>query len=426
MRKLALAATAVAALSVGLQTPAFAAAPDAPTDVTIAWADSQNVKLTWADDGLANAIYWQLPGGDEVKYVDVSSTHANEILVPASALAPSKDHVKLIVKAVNPDGESPSAPSPEFDTLVPAAPALQDANLAANLSTHLTWTQAATTDGTPGDPLDNAAYEGVEISALRYDGTSDALGRWDSSTTSATIASQPRPTTLTLSSFSPWGNAKGARTVKLGTLTAGMSVPASALYANRLAIKSWLFIHSTGSIVERASGIPVELQARAKSTDAWKTWGRYSGNTTAAFDTGIASLGNRQYRLWVPARKVVSSSIIFLTPATSTGAKSSKTLVKIVSGGFNPAVARPGVRWTLSLKIAPAVSVRATVQYWNWNKKIWVNDGWVQLTKGSWSVRSAPDFELGTYRVRFVVPTVVVNGLTVNANTSPGYNQTIR
>ncbi|MFC9694010.1 hypothetical protein ACFTSF_36035 [Kribbella sp. NPDC056951] len=427
MRKLALAATAVAALSVGLQTPAFAAAPDAPTDVTIAWADSDNIKLTWTDDGLANAIYRQLPGGDEVKYVDLSSTHANEFLVPTRALAASQDHVKLIVRSVNPEGESAPTASPEFDTLVPVAPVLQDANLSASLSTALSWTQAATTDGTPNDPLDNPAYEGIDISALRYNGVVDSLGRWAAGTTSVTVPPQSsRPTTLILSSFSPWGKANAAKTVKLGFLGVYTTVPASALYSNRLAIKSMLELYTSPGREERASGIPVELQARAKSTDAWKTYGRYSGTTTATFDTGIASLGNRQYRLWVPARKVVAGNVIVLTPAASTGAKSSKTLVKIVSGGFNPAVSRRGSRWTFSLKILPAVTARGTWQYWNWDTNTWYSDGKIQLTKGSYFYRSEPDFELGTIRLRVVAPTVVVNGLTVNANTSPGYNQTIR
>ncbi|MFI5736444.1 hypothetical protein ACIA49_40385 [Kribbella sp. NPDC051587] len=426
MRKTALTAAAAALLTAGLQAPAWAAAPDAPTDVTIAWADSSTVKVTWVDTDLANSLYWQQPGGAEVKLVDIVSTAANEYLFPVTVFPKNLDKAKLIVKSSTADGLSDPAPSPEFDTFIPAAPVLQDANLTANLSTALKWTQAATADATPNDPLDGPAHEGIEVTAVRPDGNTESVGTYDAGTTSATVAPQPRPTTLTLSSTSPWGKAKGAKTVKLGTLTSGMTVPASALYSNRLAIKSWLFIHSTGNIVERASGIPVELQARAKSTDAWKTWGRYSGNTTAAFDTGIASLGNRQYRLWVPARKVVSSNIIFLTPAASTGVKSSKTLVKIVSGGFSPTVTRPGARWTFSLKVLPAVTVRGTWQYWNWNTNTWYSDGQLQITKGSYYYRSDPDSELGTIRLRVVVPTVVVNGLTVNANTSPGYNQTVR
>ncbi len=425
MRKIALIAAAAALLTAGLQAPAWAAAPDAPTDVSVAWADSSTVKVTWVDTDLANSLYWQQPGGAEVKLVDIVSTAANEYLFPVTVFPKNLDKAKLIVKSSNPDGLSAPAPSPEFDTFIPAAPVLQDANLAANLSTALKWTQP-TADATPNDPLDGPAHEGIEVTAVRPNGSTESLGTYDAGTTSATVAPQPRPTTFVLSSVGPWGKAKGAKTVKVGTLGAGMTVPSTALYSNRLLIKSTLDLFTSPGREERASGIPVELQARAKSTDAWKTWGRYSGNTTAAFDTGIASLGNRQYRLWVPARKVVSSNVIVLTPAASTGVKSSKTLVKIVSGGFNPTVTRPGARWTFSLKVLPAVTVRGTWQYWNWDTNTWYSDGRIQITKGSYYYRSDPDSELGTIRLRVVVPTVVVNGLTVNANTSPGYNQTVR
>ncbi|MET7283508.1 hypothetical protein ABZS29_35100 [Kribbella sp. NPDC005582] len=424
MRKFALAAAAVAALTAGLQAPAWAAAPDVPTGVTIAWADSSNIKLTWTDTGEANTVYWQLPGGNELKFGDVASTAANEFLFPASVLAKNLDKVKLIVKSTNADGESASAPSPEFDTFVPAAPALQDATLAANLSTQLKWTLPATSDATPGDPLDARGYEGIEVTALRPNGTTQSLGVYSFATDGATIAPQPRPTTFTLTSISPWGKAKGARTVKLGTLGAGITVPASAQFSNRLPIKSTLDLFTSPGREERASGIKVELQARAKTTDAFKTYGRYDGNTTAAFDTGIAALGNRQYRLWVPARKVATSNVIVLTPATSTSVKSSKTYVKFGTGGFSPSVVRVGARSTFSVKILPAVSVKAQLQGWTGSK--WIALGDLPLTKGSYVERGDIETERYTVRVRVIAPTVVVNGLTVLANTSPAYNLTVK
>ncbi|MFK4084276.1 hypothetical protein ACI2LF_09230 [Kribbella sp. NPDC020789] len=424
MRKIALAATAVAALSAGLSTPAFAAAPDAPTDVKIAWADSSHIKLTWADTDLANTVYWQLPGGNELKFGDVASTAANEFLFPTSLFTRNLDKVKLIVKSSTADGLSEPAASPEFDTFVPAAPALQDANLLPNLSTQLKWTQAAVADGTPNDPLDDPSQEGFEVTALRPTGTTESLGGFDAGTTSATIVAQPRPTTLTLLGINPWGKTKGARTVKLGTLGAGITVPATAAYSNRLAIKSTLDLFTSPGREERASGIKVELQARAKSTDAWKTYGRYDGNTTAAFDTGIASLGNRQYRLWVPARKVVTSNVIVLTPATSTSAKSSKTYVKFGPGGFSPSVIRVGARSTFSIKILPAVSVKVKLQAWTGSS--WVDIVSLPLTKGSYVERGDIETERYSVRVRVTVPTVVVNGLTVNATTGPAYSLTVK
>lgn len=425
MRRITLAAAAVAVLTAGLQAPAWAAAPDVPTGVTIDWANGgSNIKLSWTDTGEANSVYWQLPGGNELKFGEVASTAANEFLFPTSIFTKNLDKVKLIVKSSTADGESASAPSPEFDTFVPAAPALQDATLATNLWTQLKWTQAATADATPNDPLDGLAYEGTEVTALRPNGTTQSLGFYGAPATSATVAPQPRPTTFTLSSVSPWGKAKGARTVKLGTLGAGITVPASAQFSNRLPIKSTLDLFTSPGREERASGIKVELQARAKSTDAFKTYGRYDGNTTAVFDTGIAALGNRQYRLWVPARKVVTSNVIVLTPATSTSVKSSKTYVKFGAGGFNPSVVRVGGRSTFSVKILPALSVKVKLQGWTGSK--WIALGDLPLTKGSYVERGDIETERYTVRVRVVAPTVVVNGLTVLANTSPAYNLTVK
>ncbi|TDD57464.1 hypothetical protein E1263_23735 [Kribbella antibiotica] len=424
MRKFALAATAVAALTVGLQTPAFAAAPDAPTEVKVSWADSGHVKVTWADNGEANEVFVQYTPTSEIKLGDVVSTAANELLIPTGTFQ-NTDHVRLTVRAIAADGSSPSALSPEFDTWGPAAPVLQDANLLANLSTQLQWTRPAGTDATPNDPLDNSPYEGTEVTAVRPNGTTASLGTYEVGTTSATIAPQPRPTTLGLTALTPWGgDPKAVKTVKLGTLGAGITVPASALYSNRLAIKSTLDLFTSQGREERASGIKVELQARGKTTDAWKTYGRYDGNTTTAFDTGMAAQGNRQYRLFVPARKVVSGNVIVLTPATSTSVKSSKTFVKFLPGGFNPSVVRVGGRSTFSVKISPAVSVK--VQLWGWRSGTWIALGDLPLTKGSYVERGDIETERYTLRLRVVAPTLVVNGLTVSANTSPAYNLTVK
>ncbi len=424
MRKFALAAAAVAALTAGLQTPAFAAVPDAPTNVKLAWADVDHIKVTWDDTDLANDVFFQYPGGTMFRLPDgVTSTAPNEYLIPTSIFVRGKDNVKVFVKSANAEGESEPASSAPFDTFVSTAPVLQDANLTANVSTQLKWTQAATADGTPNDPLDDPLLEGVEVTAARANGTT-ASYFYQSPATSATIAPQPRPTTLSLSSSNPWGKAKGARTVKLGTLGAGITVPASAQYSNRLPIKSTLDLFTSAGREERASGINVELQARGKTTDAWKTYGRYAGNTTAAFDTGIAALGNRQYRLWVPARKIATSNVIVLTPATSTSVKSSKTYVKFGAGGFSPSVVRVGARSTFSVKILPALSVKAQLQGWTGSK--WIALGDLPLTKGSYVERGDIETERYTVRVRVVAPTVVVNGLTVLANTSPAYNLTVK
>ncbi|MFB6720304.1 hypothetical protein ACFCV3_09105 [Kribbella sp. NPDC056345] len=424
MRKIALAVTAVAALSAGLQTPAFAAVPDAPTDVKISWADSNNIKLTWVDTDLANSVFWQFPGGNELKFADVTSTAPNEFLVPKSIFSRNVDKMKLIVKSSNADGASAPAPSAEFDTFLPAVPALKDANLVAVSTASISWTLAAVADQTPGDPLDVAGPGSVKAN-IDLPGTATNSHTFAAGQTSGVLPPVARPAAIRLSAVNEWGeSAQDAKVLRVGSLAAGITVPARAVYGARLAIKSTLDLFTSEGREERASGIKVELQARAKSTDAWKTYGRYAGNTTAAFDTGIASLGNRQYRLLVPARKIVGTNVIALTPATSTSAKSSTTLTKFISAGFTPAVANRGANVDLSARISPASTVKARLQFWD--GRSWFDAGPLQFNKGYALQHGSAGDEPGSARFRITVPAVLVNGLTVSATTSSAFTLTVR
>ncbi len=421
MRRFALAATAVAALTAGLQTPAFAAAPDAPTDVTVSWV-AERVNLKWNDAGEANQIFAEYDGGTPTLIASVTGEDGN-VASLANPLAAS-DKVRLIIKSVVGSEVSEGAATPVFDTRRLAVPVLQDANLAANLTTSLTWTLAAVADQTPGDPLD---LPGTGAVRANIDLPGTAIGRHDfaAGATSGVVPAQARPAALRLSAVNEWGeSAQSTKVVRLGTMGAGMTVPARAVYSSRLAIKSTLDLFTSEGREERASGIPVELQARAKTTDAWKTYGRYSGNTTAAFDTGIAALGNRQYRLLVPARKIVATNVIALTPATSTSAKSSTTLVKFLSAGFTPSIARVGANVDLSARIQPASTVKARLQFWD--GRTWFDAGPLQFTNGYALQHGGAGDEPGSARYRITVPAVLVNGLTVSATTSSAFTLTVK
>ncbi|GAB3937466.1 hypothetical protein GCM10029976_050540 [Kribbella albertanoniae] len=423
MRRFALTATAVAALAAGLQTPAFAATPDAPTDLTIGWA-GEDIRVTWKDDNTRSVVYIEKEGEAPFIAMALPETGPNEALLKTYQFKES-DKTRIIVKSEVGDVLSEGAESAWFDAHRPAVPALKDANLAANLTTTLSWTLAAPADSTPNDPLDVAGNGSVKA-AVDLPGTATSSYTFATGTTSGVVPAQARPAAIRLNAWNEWGaSALDAKIVRLGTLGAGTTVPASAVYGARLGIKSTLDLFTSEGREERASGIKVELQARAKTTDAWKTYGRYAGNTTTAFDTGIASLGNRQYRLFVPARKVVSGNVIALTPAASTSAKSSKTLIKFIDLRFTPAAAKTGTRVDITGKIQPAATVRGTLQYWTGSK--WDPGFAVQFNKGSMlkHARAGVD-KPGTYRHRIVLPAITVNGLTISATTSPTFNFTLR
>ncbi|GAB3937458.1 hypothetical protein GCM10029976_050520 [Kribbella albertanoniae] len=421
MRKIALAVTAVAALSVGLQTPAFAVAPDAPTDLTVAWVDGK-VHLTWKDNGDANLVYAEYDGGTPGLIASLTAAGGNEISLTNPLTA--SDKVRLIVKASNGTEVSEGTATPVFDTRRPAVPALKDANLVAVSTASISWTLAAVADQTPGDPLDVAGAGAVKAN-IDLPGTATNSHTFAVGATSGVLPAVARPAAIKLSAVNEWGDsAQDVKVLRVGSLAAGMTVPARAVYGSRLAIKSTLDLFTSEGREERASGIKVELQARAKTTDAWKTYGRYAGNTTAAFETGIASLGNRQYRLLVPARKIVATNVIALTPATSTSAKSSVTLTKFISAGFTPAVANRGANVDLSARISPASTVKARLQFWD--GQAWFDAGPLQFNNGYALQHGGAGDEPGSARFRITVPAVLVNGLTVSATTSSAFTLTIR
>ncbi|MFB6720302.1 hypothetical protein ACFCV3_09095 [Kribbella sp. NPDC056345] len=419
MRKLAAVAASAAVLTAGLQAPAWAADP--ATDFEISWLGAK-LHLTWKDNGEKNIVLAEYDGQSQpVLFTDVAAGEPNDIQRFSTLQA--SDKVRFVLRTVAADGSSVDTQSPWFDTRGPAAPVVQDANLLTNLTTTLTWIQSTVADTTPGDPLDLPTGGSVKA-VVDLPGTATKSYPFAAGTTSATIPAQARPAAIKLIAVNEWGETAGPKTIRLGTLGAGITVPASAAYGNRLGIKSTLDLFTSEGREERASGIKVELQARAKSTDAWKTYGRYAGNTTAAFDTGIAALGNRQYRLFVPARKVASGNVIALTPASSTSAKSSVTLTKFVSAGFTPATATSGAVVKLTAKIQPAVTVKATLQYWD--GKRWSNASAVTFTKGSALESGRAGGPPGVSSYRIAVPPISINGLYLNATQSAIFRITVR
>jgi hypothetical protein len=419
MRRFVLAATAVAAVSAGLQIPAWATAQVAPTDVTIGWTADRKIQISWGDQGEANVIRVEYEDGHRIELLTATTfDQPNQVvLLPTLDAA---DRVRLLVS--NGDDFSQSTPTGWFDTRRPSVPGLRDAQLTDKLNINLFWTTPSTADPTPGDPMDLPVEVTFEAQATLPNGARDSFGI-ASGQTSAVLPPQPRPAAIRLVARNEWGETPDTKIVRVGTMGAGISVPASAVYSSRLGIKSTLDLFTSEGREERASGIPVELQARAKSTDAWKTYGRYAGNTTTAFDTGIAALGNREYRLLVPARKVVSGNVIALTPATSTSARSSKTLIKFVSKGFTPAHPARHARVDITAKIQPAATVRGTLQVLLKGK--WNNVLPVQFTNGAMLTHANVGNDVGSFSYRIALPAVTVNGLTLNPTTSSPFPITI-
>ncbi|GAA0611378.1 hypothetical protein HPO96_22110 [Kribbella sandramycini] len=348
----------------------------------------------------------------------MTAAEGNEVILPAKLKA--ADRVRLVVASG--DDLTQSTATGWFDTQRPAPPGLSDAGLDSRLNISLFWATPSDQDRTPGDILDLPGNVGFKAVA-DLPGTATQTFDFDPRQTSANLAALPRPAAVRLISTNEWGETPDAKLLRVGTIGAGISVPAGAVYSSRLGIKSSLSMMFTEGHKEKAGGIKVELQARAKTTDAWKTYGRYTGNTTTAFDTGIASLGNRQYRLYVPARKVAVGNIIALTPATSTSARSSKTYVKFVSKGFTPAHPARHARVDVWAKIQPAVTVRGMLQVLL--KGHWRNVFAVQFRNGSMLAHANTGADRGPYSYRISLPAATINNLPLTPTTSSPFPITI-
>ncbi|MFK4084270.1 hypothetical protein ACI2LF_09200 [Kribbella sp. NPDC020789] len=414
MRRLAVLGTATVLLTAGLSTSAWAADP-APTDVQISWAGGK-IRVTWQDDGAANTIRAVYPvTGGSVAIGGRVEGESNELEVLPSALEADRDKVQITVASGTTGHWGAPTSSVIFDTRQPAFLQVKDADLPAARSIRVRWTQAVRQDQTPNDPLDRPESEDWRVVRVYEENSNTVLATYPLApgTTTVTVPAQATLSRLVVDTGNVWGTSSPAAlenyvVVHPRALKATMSVPALGVFSERLGIYSSL----SSSL---SSTWPVELQARASSTAAWKTVGRYSINDIGNHETGIASLGGRQYRLWVPALKKINESWIDLYPAASTSAKASQTTTKFAVVGFDRRGAELGTTVNLSVKIQPGLTVRGNLQ--RWANGSWRTGPVVQIKNG---VARLPmkTILVGETRYRVVLPKLAYNGLPILATTS--------
>ncbi|MFI5736447.1 hypothetical protein ACIA49_40400 [Kribbella sp. NPDC051587] len=428
MRKLAAIGTTALLLTAGLPTSAWAADPVAPTDVQVAWAGDK-VRVTWNDDGAANEIWTRYPG---TGFVETSGRTvaggANELLIDRSRFM-DLDRAVIYVFARKTTGENgPMSPSVEFDTRIPVYPIIEDANLLADGSVQLVrWKQPAIEDKNPNDPLDRPASDTYLGAQIAVPGSPVERMPIPAGSTSFTVPPRPRPAKITLYAGNEWREASLSkdgsngpwleRAVEVGTMTPSFTVPALGSYSQVLDIDSTLKSNLTNI------STLVHLQARPNSTAPWKTYGRYDGNVREPFDTHIASLGGRQYRLWVLPSKQITQSSIKLTPAASTTAKSSKTIAWIYTRGIIASKARAGRMVNLKVNVQPALDLKAALQKWDGKQWRYVRE--LALRKGAVSIQFRATAPAGTTRYRVLTPAVKVNGLPVLATSTSYFTLTV-
>ncbi|MFC9687928.1 hypothetical protein ACFTSF_05275 [Kribbella sp. NPDC056951] len=427
MRKLLVTATTAAVLTAAVSTPAWAAAPEAPTDVQISWADGK-VRVTWQDNGEPNMVRAEYVDADRtVLLANRTATQTNEASISGAAFE-DRDRIRILVTSyLTGQGSSTAATSPLFDARVPVFPFIEDADLLADQSVRLRWTQPTVQDLTPNDPLDRPVddqYLGLQLGApgAPVEKITVPVG-----STTYTVPARPRPWSITMYAGNEWkasyiheagSGPSYQRTVSVGTVQAVLSgVPARMAYGLWMPMRTTLTSNLPGEYFDA-----VQLQARPNSAAAWKTYGRYSAYIKS-FDTGLGSLGGRQYRIWVPALKKSDWSTITLAPAVSTAAKSSRTFSRMLTTKFQPASLKVGQTTKLNVAVRPEVDMKAALQ--QWDGKHWRYARALPLTKGRASV-AIKATRRGTTKFRIATPAVTVNGLPVDAATSTPFTLTIR
>ncbi|MFF1817094.1 hypothetical protein ACFVWG_07345 [Kribbella sp. NPDC058245] len=426
MRKILTTATTAALLTAGLSTPAWAAAPDAPTDVQVAWVGDK-IRVTWKDNGEANVVRAEYVNeGQRFTKATPAAGADNEVVLSQTAFL-NRDRIRVTVESKGADQTlSAAAVSPLFDAVVPVYPIVEDADLLADGSVRLArWTQPTIADQTPDDPLDRPASETYLGAQIVVPGSPSERMLIPAGATSFTVPPRPRPATITLYAGNEWGesylsNGDGPwleRRVLVGTMSASTAVPAMGIYSLQIGIKTTLKSDLANMPV------PVQLQARPNSASPWKTYGRYTGNLRDPFFTDIASLGERQYRVWVLPAKQITQSAIKLTPAASTTARTSKSTANVITYGIEPYDTVAGRMVTLKVWAQPAVSMKAALQ--RREGKTWKYVRELPLTNGKLTLQFRATRQNQTW-YRVITPPVKVNGLPVLAGTSLEYPFTVR
>src|SRR5689334_21941420 len=203
MRKLVAISISALLLTAGLSTAAWAAEPEAPTDVQVAWAGDK-VRVTWTDSGEPNEVSTTYPGTGLARTNGrTAAGGANELLIDRSQFR-DMDRVLLHVFVRTAEGErGASATSVEFDSRIPVYPIIEDADLLADGSVRIgRWTQPAVVDLNPGDPLDRPdEYLGAQIAVP---GAPVERMLIPAGATSFTVPPRPRPATITLYAGNEW------------------------------------------------------------------------------------------------------------------------------------------------------------------------------------------------------------------------------
>ncbi|NEA31898.1 hypothetical protein [Streptomyces sp. SID13031] len=426
MRKTIAAATAALMMLAGAQVPAWAAGPEAPTDVQVAWTNTTTgrFKITWTDGGEENRVRIEYENTDPPIFLTTQKAGApNEVSQAASSLRYNQAARIVVVSHDEAGAESAAAYSPWFDLNRPAEPSVLSSAALADGSVRVSWYRdQAIQDTTPNDPLDRPSTDEHVVTEI-----SSKTGLFEEFLTpteakSMTIPPRPRPYLVSLSARNEWGESVDIyrSNVHVTTLTAALSVPAVGQYSGTIGYSA--AVGSPECASTTCGYGPVYLQARADATKPWATVGKYDG-TALKFTGAVGVPGGRQYRLYVPAWSYQWDQSI-VAPPISTSARYSAAQAKFTVVGFNTTSARVGQLVKATVNVLPAGTVKASLEWYD--GKAWHHGAYIPLTKGKGTLTFKASGRGTTRYWRVTVPKMTMNGLPILATPSRSFKLGVR
>ncbi|MDX6281647.1 MAG: hypothetical protein QOH03_2718 [Kribbellaceae bacterium] len=438
MRKTLIAGTA-AALLVGSQLPAQAAAPEAPTDLQFGWISPEpmQVKMTWTDSGEANIVRVDYQDGSRANSFKTKAGAPNEWTRMGDALLSVDRIARVSVVSIDESGaESAPVVSPWFDSIGTPVSTFTKAEPLPDGSLKLKWSLSdVPADTTPGDPLDLPATAG-HVTVQVASATNPTAFRLPAGTTTLTIPPRPRPYPVSMWTSNEWsirGGSLSSYGIAFNETTAGLKVPTVGVYSQsipftivagtRLCANAQYQCSDPANPFVGNPGIKALLQARPDAAHPWKSIGTYT-NQQLQHTANVRVYGSQEYRLYVPTWSHLANSGLTVALGVSTSARYSATQAKFATAGFNTTTAPVGQVVKATVSVLPAGSVKADLQWLD--GKVWRHAGYVPLVKGKGALSFKASGRGITRSWRVVVPRMSMSGLPIVATPSRAFKLTVR
>ncbi len=382
-----LAATVVA-LTVGVVAPssAAAAAPAAPTGVTVAWEDvtpspydemsppRRAIRVTWTEaTPVANRI---CQDGYAFPCVTTTVDDPDSVLVSVDSILEAPVTRIAVVALGTPDSEP--GLSPVFDSLRARDPVVTEVRPTSDGHLVLSWEPGVEVyDVTPGDPLDVVPPEGHVYRVGAVDAEWTLWGPEQTATTATRVA--PRGGLWAVTEVTEW-NVRRRISIDPPIINVWMTDTvvgqvARAPYRSTFVLRGHVFSNAwwcygsppqclsddgpgSGTATRPSASRTVQLQVRRTSSSTWRTLATTTTAADGSYRFATRSVGTRQHRVLALARALPQTP----KAADPTTAWSVVSFQRLSGAALSRTTASTGSRVTARVTAAEACVSRALLQ----------------------------------------------------------------